>query len=695
MNMNPNGTAQLPPAPVRAGKPSLVGRLLQSTGIAKAVQYVSETVQNVTNESWFSPGQPLRPMGPKQEQARALDYRVGQNTTVPPRNDEFISMWDLYMLAEYHDITRLLIETRKDQIEALGWKIRPREEEENKKLGKAARAAKRKAAEAAITPEQQARIDQTTKFMEKPDGITPFPTWLRMLLEDVLVYDAPSIYINRDDPMETKFEIVSGMTIKRVIDEQGRTPAPPSVAYQQVIKGMPAWNYTRDQLIYQPRNPRPNRIYGMSPVQQIVMTVNIALRKQTSQLEYYTMGNIPDALIGTPESWTPQQIADFQNAWDAIFEGNTAQRRRAKFVPGGTKMEQTKPAVLKDEFDEWLARVCCYAFSIPPTAFVKQVNRATAQTAKEAATEEGLAPLLGYVLRLINMLVQEHLGQYDLEFAWAEDEEEDPEVKVSLLDTQVAKGAITLNEYREAMGREPYGDIGDKPIIFLGGSPVLLEHVVNPPAPGEPGGPPLPLVAPGAGPAGGKAKPGAQGADGAKALPGPSQKLRKVAGLSTLYVHRPLLNADDLIKWAREQGFETTLPPDDMHVTIAFSREPVDWDRITRAPDKVIVSTGSRSIEQFGEAVVLQFGSLQLMNRWQDFKDIGASWDHPSYKSHVTITYNAPEGLDLDEVVPYDGKLVFGPEVYAPVKENWMDDVDEKQLAARAWRSYRQLVIPY
>jgi hypothetical protein len=42
----------------------------------------------------------------------------------------------------------------------------------------------------------------------------------------------------------------------------------------------------------------------------------------------------------------------------------------------------------------------CYAFSLPSTAFTRQVNRATAETAQEAALAEGLAPLMGWVKRL-------------------------------------------------------------------------------------------------------------------------------------------------------------------------------------------------------------------------------------------------------------------------------------------------------
>ncbi|MGC2411735.1 MAG: hypothetical protein WA459_03435, partial [Stellaceae bacterium] len=49
-------------------------------------------------------------------------------------------------------------------------------------------------------------------------------------------------------------------------------------------------------------------------------------------------------------------------------------------------------APYKDEFDEWLARIVCYAFSLPPTAFTRQINRATAETAQESSLAEGLWP---------------------------------------------------------------------------------------------------------------------------------------------------------------------------------------------------------------------------------------------------------------------------------------------------------------
>jgi hypothetical protein len=89
---------------------------------------------------------------------------------------------------------------------------------------------------------------------------------------------------------------------------RGRTPDLPLPAYQQVLKGVPAVDYTRDELIYMPRNRRVNKVYGFSPVEQIVQTVNIAIRRSLYQLQYYTEGSTPDLLFACPPDWQMSQI---------------------------------------------------------------------------------------------------------------------------------------------------------------------------------------------------------------------------------------------------------------------------------------------------------------------------------------------------------------------------------------------------
>ena len=146
----------------------------------------------------------------------------------------------------------------------------------------------------------------------------------------------------------------------------------------------------------------------------------------------------------------------------------------------------------------------------------------------------------------------------------------------------------------------------------------------------------------------------------------------------TLYLHRPLKNASNFLKWARAAGFEKTLPADDIHVTIAFSRTPVDWDRVPGARATLKVpARGDRVVKPLGDkgAVVLSFQSSELQRRWNELRNkVGTSWDYPTYQPHVTITYDA-EGVDLASIEPYDGPLEFGPEEGSEIKEKWFDKV--------------------
>ena len=151
-----------------------------------------------------------------------------------------------------------------------------------------------------------------------------------------------------------------------------------------------------------------------------------------------------------------------------------------------------------------------------------------------------------------------------------------------------------------------------------------------------------------------------------------------------LYVRRDLLNAADLIAWAKANGLETTLPADQMHVTVLYSRTPVDpmamgetWGSETDG-GLIVKAGGPRALERFGEgALVLQFASWSLTSRHADMIRAGASHDWPEYAPHVTLTYTVPEGFDIEAVRPYTGELRFGPEIFEPFDLDWKSKPEE------------------
>jgi hypothetical protein len=104
------------------------------------------------------------------------------------------------------------------------------------------------------------------------------------------------------------------------------------------------------------------------------------------------------------------------------------------------KYERIHQEPLFDLGDEWLARIVCYAYSLPPNAFVKQMNRATATTAQEVALEEGLAPLMEWDKRFMDRLILLGFGRDDYEFLWEDAQDVDPMVQAEIDDKYVRMG---------------------------------------------------------------------------------------------------------------------------------------------------------------------------------------------------------------------------------------------------------------
>jgi hypothetical protein len=154
-------------------------------------------------------------------------------------------------------------------------------------------------------------------------------------------------------------------------------------------------------------------------------------------------------------------------------------------VPGGVAKTfiQTKEPELKGVFDEWLARIVCYAFSVSHQAFVNQTNRSTGETQKEMAEEEGLWPVLKWVKRLIDGVLIEDFGEEDIEFAWGEDAQIDAGQQAQVLTSYVGAGILTRNEARVKLGEAPVADpAANLLLVTTGAGPVTVDQLLDDPS---------------------------------------------------------------------------------------------------------------------------------------------------------------------------------------------------------------------
>jgi hypothetical protein len=144
-----------------------------------------------------------------------------------------------------------------------------------------------------------------------PDRRRSFADWLRMLVEDMLVIDAATLY-----PRYTRggslysLDIIDGATIKPLIGEDGRAPEAPDPAYQQILHGVPAADFSADELLYLPRNMRAHKLYGLSPVEQIALDPSISRSGATSRRSIITRwAPCPTRSRRSPRSGRPTRSA--------------------------------------------------------------------------------------------------------------------------------------------------------------------------------------------------------------------------------------------------------------------------------------------------------------------------------------------------------------------------------------------------
>ncbi|RVK97527.1 DUF1073 domain-containing protein [Sinorhizobium meliloti] len=144
----------------------------------------------------------------------------------------------------------------------------------------------------------------------------------------------------------------------------------------------------------------------------------------------------------------------------------------------------------------------------------------------------------------------------------------------------------------------------------------------------------------------------------------------------TLYVRRDVINRSDIVRWAEGQGFTDIVP--DLHVTIAYSRTPVDWFEMGESwsPRLEIAAGRPRQMDSLGgdgKYKALLITASELVWRHRAMIEAGASWEWPEYQPHITIQIGGD--VDLSKVEPYRGKIVLGPEIFEEVNDDWKSAV--------------------
>jgi hypothetical protein len=401
--------------------------------------------------------------------------------------------------------------------------------------------------------EDDVAIKELTTFWDDPDPIRQlgYDGWRKLLVENVMVIDAPAIYPH-PTWMEGRgrlgsdlyaLEILAGDTIKPLIDVRGAPPVYPNVAYQQFLWGIPRTELTQDildanvypvqsppdgitrefaapidsgrldvpQLYYPVYYPQDDSLYGFSNTEQIILTVNLALKRQQWWTAYFTDGTVPAGLLHLPEEWNPSDIREYEETWNSLLAGEQAWKHRIKAIPGSTGFSQLKPMIGTDAgitaFDEWLARLTCIGYDVTPDEVGLSPKGGLGGAGYSAAQEnvtyrKSLKPVTNWLEKIARRVNSRHFRRPDLVTIFMYEEAEDALRHAQEDDFLIKNGTKTQNECRQDRGLDPYGgEVGGKPMLVMRTGALLLRDVdamstnlVQPTAPGVPIQPPKPDV---------------------------------------------------------------------------------------------------------------------------------------------------------------------------------------------------------
>jgi len=445
---------------------------------------------------------------------RWWQYPVGWNLPTQPGSEglKLCSFEQLKTLSERYSVARQCIELRKDEILGLNWEITMTTD-----------AAKAYQGDRKAMRDFGERKAEVTRFFKRPDpDYWSFSSFLDALLEEIFVYDALAVIYRPKYGASIgmggrgllgsdldSLNLVSGPTIRPLLDLHGGRPRPPAPAYQQYLYGVPRSDYmtmatgrdiddaglagaevnefSSDIMLYAPLVSRRETPYGFPFIERALLPIISGLQKQEFQLNYFTEGTVPAVYISPGDTnITPTQIGELQNALNAIA-GDPAYHLKVVVLPPGSKVEPQRPVDLSDSFDFLVMNQVCMAADVQPEelGIIPNVGatptgpsasgiRMAGQESRSIQSRKSAKPLLKFICNIFNYAIQDICQQHDMQFQFEGlVNDEDKQAITELGVQQVQNGIASIDEVRERLDLPPWGlDETGEPVVFTAQGPV-------------------------------------------------------------------------------------------------------------------------------------------------------------------------------------------------------------------------------
>ena len=245
------------------------------------------------------------------------------------------------------------------------------------------------------------------------------------------------------------------------------------------------WNWlTRDDLIYEPFRPRTNCPYGHAPLESILLNANTDLRFQAYfPCPVSLRGMCRRRSLSAPESWSPDQIEQFQDLWDSVMFGDQSRKHQIKWMPGGSTIAWSNEKDFTDAFSLYLMRKTASAYHVVPAdmGFTENVNRSSGESQADVQHRVGDLPFIEHVEGILSAFLQDDLG-LPLRLEFDRGEEQDDQLNVAQSDDiYIQNGVVGASEVREMRFglTEPEGQMVPRFIYTGRAGPIPLSSLLD------------------------------------------------------------------------------------------------------------------------------------------------------------------------------------------------------------------------
>jgi hypothetical protein len=339
-------------------------------------------------------------------------------------------------------IARKAINTIKDRVAGMQWRIQPRH---GRSLGDLPGAAE--------------RIALLTQNFEQPNPEDSFRSMIEQVLEDVLVggFGAIELDLTGDPGQPLVLWPVDGGSIRIRTDWDGNPASPRYVQATGMFTPNSEITLADEELSYIRLNPRTHTPFGLGKLEVAFETIHEFLCAHRYAARMASNSVVQYALW--LQNLSPQHHERLIRWWQDEIEGtgkvpilSVENKPEVLRFAGGTDAD------LRLQWQEFLIRVIADAFDLPPMmlGLERDVNRNTAGTQSDDAFRNAIVPiarLLGE--HLTRDAIVKRLGWSDLEFVFTDVDAPNEMEQAQIQQILIGSGVLTVNEVRRMRGLPP------------------------------------------------------------------------------------------------------------------------------------------------------------------------------------------------------------------------------------------------